>query len=318
MKVISKVSKAKWNEIVKECSYATFFHTYEWAKIIRDTFDHYNIATKLFIFQDETEVILPLVSSNMGFKGFFKSYQSMIPGVYGNLLSNKRLSNDKIEQIFKSLLKVNVASMFIIGNPFAPYNMNMPDYFERKSIFTQILRLEDGFNNLWRNFTKGHKSSAKKSKRIGVTIDVAKSIEDYEEYFNIYQDSIKRWGEKATSNYPYILFKNLYSIKSLNIKLWLAKFNSQIISGALVFYCNKHVVWWHGTTLSEYFDYCPSNLLQTEIIKDACNKKYKIYDFNPSGGHEGVVKFKKSFGAQNIEFNCYKLKNSTSYRVYER
>ncbi|MDP8247766.1 MAG: GNAT family N-acetyltransferase [Candidatus Tritonobacter lacicola] len=316
MKVITKVCKAKWTEIVRGCSYATFFHTCEWAKVIEDTFDQYKVATKLFVFPDGTEVILPLISSRAGPGGLLKAYRSMVPGVYGNLVSVREISPDKVDRIFKRLLKLNVASISIVDNPFTDYAM--PDYFEEKPMFTQILRLRDGFEPLWKNFTKGHRSSAKKAQKMGVTVNIAGSLEDYREYFRIYQDSVKRWGERATSNYPYRLFKNIYNMQSPGVRLWLAKINGKTISGALVFYHNKHVVWWHGATLGEYFRYCPANLLQTEIIKDSCRRSYEIYDFNPSGGHGGVVKFKRSFGSQTIDMTLYKSGHGMIYGIYKK
>jgi len=42
------------------------------------------------------------------------------------------------------------------------------------------------------------------------------------------------------------------------------------------------------------------NLLMYEVIKNACKQRYTWFDFNPSGGHEGVKAFKKSFGAKGM------------------
>jgi lipid II:glycine glycyltransferase (peptidoglycan interpeptide bridge formation enzyme) len=117
-------------------------------------------------------------------------------------------------------------------------------------------------------------------------------------YYSVYEDAHRRWGDRATSHYDFELFKNIFEMKSPNIKLWLAKAEQRIIAGALVMYWNRHVVWWHGASLEEYFHYCAANLLNVEIIKNACERGYLYYDFNPSGGHEGVASFKQSFGAE--------------------
>ncbi len=84
--------------------------------------------------------------------------------------------------------------------------------------------------------------------------------------------------------------------------------DEKIVSGALLFYCGNHIVWWHGATLSDFFNHYPANFLQNEIIKESCEKGYKYYDFNPSGGHEGVMKFKDRFGAKRIYFNIWTKK----------
>jgi lipid II:glycine glycyltransferase (peptidoglycan interpeptide bridge formation enzyme) len=48
------------------------------------------------------------------------------------------------------------------------------------------------------------------------------------------------------------------------------------------------------------------HVLQCEIIRDACSRKYSVYDFNQSGGHDNVVVFKSGFGTQKREINIYK------------
>ena len=60
--------------------------------------------------------------------------------------------------------------------------------------------------------------------------------------------------------------------------------------------------YWHGASLKQYFSLYPNNLLHWEIIKDGLNKGYKVYDFGPSGGMEGVIQFKRSFGSVKKEF----------------
>jgi lipid II:glycine glycyltransferase (peptidoglycan interpeptide bridge formation enzyme) len=42
-----------------------------------------------------------------------------------------------------------------------------------------------------------------------------------------------------------------------------------------------------------------------EVIKDACEQGYFWFDFNPSGGHEGVKSFKKGFGCSTLQSNLY-------------
>ena len=102
------------------------------------------------------------------------------------------------------------------------------------------------------------------------------------------------------SRYEWKLFEIIYNLNSSNIELWLAKYEEKIIAGALCLYSKNHAVYWHGAALSAYFPLRPVNLLMYEIIKNACDKGYTWFDFNPSGGHEGVKAFKKSFGASAL------------------
>ena len=50
--------------------------------------------------------------------------------------------------------------------------------------------------------------------------------------------------------------------------------------------------------MSDYFWLRFVNLLISEFIEECCNRNFDWFDFNPSGGHEGVSSFKQSFGAK--------------------
>ena len=81
-----------------------------------------------------------------------------------------------------------------------------------------------------------------------------------------------------------------------------------IIAGVLALYCNSTILYWHGSSLREYFDHYPNNLLHAEIVRDGCMQGYRLYDLNPSGGHPGVVKFKESLSARRVDFKSYHWK----------
>lgn len=85
-------------------------------------------------------------------------------------------------------------------------------------------------------------------------------------------------------------------------------------AGALGFYAKSHVVYWRGAAYSDYFELRPVNLLMYEAIKHACENGYSWFDFNPSGGHEGVKAFKKSFGPTALRADIVSI-SSMSYRL---
>ena len=310
MRVIENPSFELWENIVNNCEYATFFHTPMWAKILEKTYPHFKIATKVFIFDNGTQVVLPLMKSKV-MKGILHYYYSMPFTLYGGIVADKKISQDKINEIFGSLLKHRLISINITSNPL--YDYNLPRQYNVRDYFTQILKLEQGFDYIWKNFSKGHKSSAKKAEKEGVSIQLASQLEDYKNYYSMYLGSVRRWGNNVTSSYQFEFFRNIFEIGNDKVRLWLAHFDGKFIAGALFFYHNKHVAYWSNASLEDYFKYYPNNLLHVEIIKHACENGYKYYDFLPSGGHEGVVKFKKSFGSEKQRLKLWHFE-SMDYR----
>ena len=76
-----------WNQVCESCTYATFFHTPVWAELVVKAFKNLRIATKAYLFDDGTMAVLPLVEHRAGLKGFFKTYESMFPRVYGGIIA---------------------------------------------------------------------------------------------------------------------------------------------------------------------------------------------------------------------------------------
>jgi CelD/BcsL family acetyltransferase involved in cellulose biosynthesis len=112
--------------------------------------------------------------------------------------------------------------------------------------------------------------------------------------------------------YGWELFKEMFERYSPDVKLWLAVCYGKIIAGALCFYSKHHVAYWHGAAYSDYFKLRPVNLLMYEAIRHACEQGYSWFDFNPSGGHEGVKAFKRSFGTQEVLCPVVKTQSSFS------
>ena len=165
---------------------------------------------------------------------------------------------------------------------------------------TLVLKLADGFDRVRSRWSKGHKAAAKQAANYGVIVKPATSLEHWKSYYEVYQDAIRRWGENVTSSYHWKLFETMYERNSPFIKLWLAFYEDIVVAGALCLYSTKHVAYWHGASLQEFFKVRPANLLMYEATKDACDNGYDWFDFNPSGGQKGPEAFKRSFGVVEL------------------
>jgi lipid II:glycine glycyltransferase (peptidoglycan interpeptide bridge formation enzyme) len=141
---------------------------------------------------------------------------------------------------------------------------------------------------------------ARKAQKAGVTITTASTLEAWQEYYQVYQSSLERWGEKTISQHSWEFFAEIFRRNSPNVKLWLARYQDRIASGALCFYSKQQVVYWHGAGLAEFFHVRPVNLLMYTLMKDSYERGYTWLDFYPSGGMEGVIAFKESLGASPL------------------
>jgi hypothetical protein len=306
MNVFNQVNFDEWQEVANKCEYATFFHTPAWSKIFAETYPNMQITTKKYVLDAGTKIILPLIKIKVTM-GLFGSYISNVAGVYGGIISEDRVKQEEINEIFKSLTKSNIASISITGNAFFDYNL--PKQFTVKEDFTQIIRLGKDEKEILPNFRNSNRNKISKAKRASVICREAKDFREWKEYYFVYQEALKRWGDKATSRYPFFLFENMFKAQNAGIKLWLVIYDGKIVGGNLNLYHNKHCVEWHASFLSDYFQYGIRNFLVYTVILDASARSYRYYDFNPSGGHEGTARFKESFGAKRLQVKRWEWGN---------
>jgi hypothetical protein len=288
----------EWDTIWQHCDYATYYHSRAWA----DLWYHYTCGTmrpapRLLTFSDGKTALLP-ITRQQKYGGFYTSYLSTPAGTFGGWISTDTLHTTHAALLADYMLH-RLPNMRWRVNPYNRVVQDIALPITQQDV-THTLPLTSDFGTIYKRWSKGHSSAARKARREGVTISKADTLDDWRAYYAAYTDSLRRWGERATSCYQWTLFETLAHCPSSYHTLWLARFQDTIVAGALCFYARRHVSYWHGAALEAYFHLRPVHLLMYEVIQDACEHGYTWFDFNPSGGNEGVQNFKKGFGADAL------------------
>ena len=299
IKSIRRASNEEWDRIVDSVGSAIYFQTREWFDIWAEYVGFEN-DTKLISLEGGKEVLLPLTRRTL-LKGLIK-VQLLAPKGMGGFLTGDELSCDEKKELFDILQEK--ALLYCAVNPYDELT-NEFDRFNGVD-YTQVLDLTQGFEATVKTWSRGHCRAIRKGIRQGITVELAQTETNWKAYFELYQDSLTRWNEHATNHYQWGLFEIMYKKKSSKIKLWLARYQGQIISGAICFYHNKRVAYWHGASSQQFFKTLnSSHVLHYYVIKEACKNGYLLYDFLPSSGIEGVSNFKQRFSPRKKPVNIY-------------
>ncbi len=305
--VSNNIDEMKWQKIVDNSPVATFYHTPAWTKILCDAFPKWENATFGVEYEDGNCAVFPRLRRSIIGKVHYYWHESTVPGVYGGPIFQSPASSDHYIAINRELSKYK--NLLICSNPFLDWH---PDgNFTKYETFIQILRLSTDFTQIWKKYSKGRRHTINYARKQGVIVKEVDFLENYQTYYNIYREQLKRWGRSATNYYPMRLFENLAIAAKSNpdIKLWTAWLDDKMISGMVIFYHKRHLATWHGATLDDYFAYRPVDILYSSAIENACLAGLDIFDFTSSGGHENVVFFKERFGAIRLPFTIYQRRN---------
>lgn len=288
-----------WREIGARCGYATFFHTRAWADAFCACVSGWQPEPVVVEFTDGNVAVLPMLRRLDS-----ELRQSMAPYVYGGPLFMRAPEQAHWDEVGK--IPLWYSDIVLYDNPFSPDAWEL-EGLVRWKIHTHVLDLSPGFDRVFAGYRRMIRQHCRGAEKAGVSVAVAKSLEEVDAYYDAYVDSLTRWGDAAIAHYPRSLFHELFGLQEEDrgVRFWLASIDDRIISGVLVLYHGEHAVAWHAATRSEHLSSHASPFVHTSAIRSACADGFRWYDFNPSGHLRGVEFFKESFGAERRRFAMY-------------
>lgn len=280
---------------------STYFHSPEWARI----WEFYSRGTirpapQLVAFSDGAEALLPW-SFETKARGLLSRFASSTQGTYGGWLSERPLTLAHALCLVDWLTRGKRRNLVWRLNPYdqLAFRAGVTRHLRCKHDETHALRLHGKPELVLDGFKSSYRAQIKKAlKSAQFSVGQATSLDEWRAYFEVYRDSLERWGDEPETGYSWRLFEFLFRLGSPNVKLWLARHEGKIVSGDICLYASKHVAYWHGATLKDYLRTSVAKLLMYEVIKDSTQRGYDWYDFNPSAGLAGVKFFKEGFNAE--------------------
>ncbi len=291
---VRQAQPQEWETIWSHCRYATFFQSREWADIWK-AYTRGRVCPdgRLVVFDDGREALLPL-SVERKYGALISEFQSSPAGGFGGWISRDDLSVEHARALTNYLLTLPRLHWRL--NPHDPNAASIESFFDQPSE-TFVVELDGSRENLLRSWARTAREAVGQARRANVKVRRGSSASDWNAYFEVYQDSLRRWGDKATSNYTRELFDLLSASNSGLIHLWLAEHEEQVIAGAINFASHDLIIGWHLSAIEAKFKVRPINLLLFESMAEYSEQGFRRFDLGTSGGHENISEFKRRLGS---------------------
>lgn len=313
MRVLENVSQTFWEEVARNSPDATFFHTPYWSKLMEKTYSCIDI-TKGFIFDDGTRVVFPFMRrKRKRLKALLvlNDYISGMLNKYGGPIADREMNEQQLAEIIEyisSKFKM-YNSILIRANPYG--KVIKPIGFKEVKDFSHVVELfkckdeEDLFNI----YSKHSKIYIKRAKKSNMLIKESTSLDDYEWLYQLYKKSFKYWGESILTNYPLVLFQNLYNLKCKFIRFWVTYYKNKFIGGTIKLFWNDYCTSFCSYHDREYSIFQERRYLEHNIFLDCIEKGIKYHDYLQSGGMKGIEYYKKSMGAVEYHHSSWLKEN---------
>ncbi|MGE4511233.1 MAG: GNAT family N-acetyltransferase [Sulfurimonadaceae bacterium] len=296
-----------WNEFIKNSKNSHFFFQRDYMEYHSDRFDDFS----LMVF-DQTDKLIALLPANIK-ENILYSHQGL---TFGGFLVDDKMKTETMLEVFETLKRfLKEQNIEKIVYKCIPYIYHVkPSEEDRYALFRNDAKLirRDVTSTIdlteQVRYSKGRKWTINKAKK--ESIETIES-DDYEIFWELLTNVLES-NHEAKPVHTLEEIKKLANLFPKNIKLFLAKKDEKIISGAFI-YENQNIV--HTQYLAnseEGRELGALDLLIDYLIKDIYkNKKY--FDFgisNEDAGRSlntGLIAQKEGFGARAVVHDFYEL-----------
>jgi hypothetical protein len=172
----------------------------------------------------------------------------------------------------------------------------------------------------WFMRRKHNRQKVRKAHKDGVTVSLG-GQELLSDFYGMYLCSWRRWRDQQKVNWrhhPIERFGRIFAVPGSKTRIATARLDGKVIGAVLVSCYRATAACLYAGIDYEYRNSYPSNLLQSEIIRDLIEQGFAEYSLGTSRGLRDVERFKETLGAVRHEsvilcrYGYRRLKNVAS------
>ena len=288
----------RWDAFVMACPEATFFHRAGWQKIVQDIFHHDTYF--LYAESDEgVQGVLPLGHVNSWLFG--NSLAGLPFAVYGGIAA----ANEQVAQALEHEAQQIARRLGVAHLEWRNINPRHADWPKQDLYvtFRKEILADDDANLL--AIPRKQRAMVRKGIKNGLvsTID-----SDVARFFALYADNVRRHGTPAL---PRRYFQALQAEFGADCEvLTVSAPDGRALSSVLSFYFRGEVLPYYAGDFEPARELAANDFKYWELMRRACARGLKVFDYGRSKLGTGSYAFKKNWGFEptplHYEYCLYK------------
>ncbi|WP_394788239.1 FemAB family XrtA/PEP-CTERM system-associated protein [Rhodoferax sp.] len=292
-------SKKRWDDFVISCKSATFFHFAGWQNIIENVFRHNTYYLYVEV-NGVIEGVLPLAHVNSLLFG--NALTSLPFAVYGGCAASSSFATNALEEEAKKIAVQLKVSHLEFRNIIRRHD-DWPLQDLYVTFRKEILGTEEA--NLLA-IPRKQRAMVRK----GIKNNLQSEIDtDVDRFFALYADNVHRHGTPAMAK---SYFQALRKEFGANCEiLTVVDSEGKALSSVFSFYFRDEVLPYYAGDDVSARDLAANDFKYWELMRRACERGLKIFDYGRSKNNTGSFAFKKNWGfvpiPLNYEYCLYKI-----------
>lgn len=312
---VSPAPRETWRDIHAQDPFATTFQSPQWM-LAAVSDGHYTDASRLYS-TPEGSAVLPLAEARL--LSVKTSLASMPHGLGASgLISDAPLSVPFVRSVIDDLMRLPHWRIAIRPNALQAdvWEAAMPSAWRKVKRQTHILDLQQRYDFWWANqIGQRKRGKIRKAVREGVAVEYGNSPDFVRRYYDLYL----RWTENratkrrlplrlarwlAVRREPLWKFRATAGMLGDDLRIYIASYKGRDAAAAVFPAAGRSAIYWRGASDTSVGFAC-NDLLQSEMIKQACLLGCTFYHLGESGGVASLIEFKESLGAHPYDYAEY-------------
>ncbi len=295
------VTAAAWDAFVQSCPQATFFHRAGWQRILRDVFKHepYYLLARSGDGSGRITGVLPLAHVRSWLFG--NALTSLPFAVYGGVAAEDEASAGALEQEAQALAQRLAVPHLELRN----VQRRHADWPEQDLYvtFRKAILADEEANML--AIPRKQRAMVRKGLKNGLRSELDSGVD---RFFALYADNVHRHGTPAM---PKRYFEALRREFGSDCEvLTVTSADGKLLSSVFSFYFRDEVLPYYAGDDEAARDLAANDFKYWELMRRACARGLKVFDYGRSKQGTGSFAFKKNWGFEpqplHYEYQLYK------------
>lgn len=274
----------RWDRFVADCAEATFFHRAGWKKVIERAFGH----RTCFLFAEADgciEGVLPLAEVKSLLFGH--SLVSLPFCVYGGVAATTARARDALNEAARLR-----AEQWRVDH--LEYRMLEPglDTWEGKDLYVTFRKgIDPDIERNMLAIPRKQRAMVRKGIKAGLKSELDGGVE---RFFAAYSESVHRLG---TPVFAKRYFEILHEVFGTDCEvLTITNTEGRLIASVMSFFFRDEVLPYYGGGTFEAREVAGNDFMYWEVMRRACERGFRVFDYGRSKRGTGSFDFKKNWG----------------------
>ncbi len=274
---------ANWDAFVERCADTTFFHRSGWKEVIERAFGH---RTHFLLAEagGKIEGILPLAEIKHFLFGH--SLSSLPFCVYGGIAAESEAAHGLLDQAAQRLA-ANLEVDHLEYRNMRPFHEDWPT----KDIYVTFRKeMDPDVDQNMKNIPRKQRAMVRSGIKHGL---ISELDADVDRFFGVFADNMLRHGTPAL---PKRYFELLMEVFGRNCEVLSVTKDNEVVSSVLSFYFKDEVLPYYAGDTLKARSLAANDFKYWELMRRACEKGCRIFDYGRSKRGTGSFDFKKNWG----------------------